>query len=203
MSECTFISMISTVSYVKVTLYILWNSCVTAKKASYLSTGIVLCCSWGLLHLSLFCLWELIWSRCPPHLCLGLLCPTSTSIQSSLPHPLAVSRSTTLGLRCWREYLSHREVAAFRLVSFLLHHLAVVLGSRLDRLPSLADSRLDTPCLSLADTSGLTLRHWDMENVSGLSHKLRHPHDVFCANQIVELYITFVLRKVFKLFHII
>lgn len=56
--------------------------------------------------------------------------------------------------------------------------------------------------VSLAETSGLTLRHWDIENVSGSSHKLRHPHDVFLANQIVKLYITFVLRKVFKLLHI-
>lgn len=46
MSECTFISMISTVSYVKATLYIILNSGLTAKKATYLCTDVVLCCGW-------------------------------------------------------------------------------------------------------------------------------------------------------------
>lgn len=50
------------------------------------------------------------------------------------------------------------------LVSFL-HLLAVVLSSRLDWLPLLADSRLDSPCLSLAETSSVTLRHRDVENI--------------------------------------
>lgn len=50
MSECTFISMISTVSYVKVTLSIILNSCWTAKKPhicvqTLFSAAVESCCT--------------------------------------------------------------------------------------------------------------------------------------------------------------
>lgn len=69
-----------------------------------------------------------------------------------------------------------------RLVSFLLHLLAVVLSSRLDRLPLLADSRLDSPRLSLAETSGVTLRHRDVENI----YKFESQNDASTQNTRLE-----------------
>lgn len=102
------------------------------------------------------------------------LLPSSTAPRAVVPNlylHTACSPSPThaFSLRHLRTAMLDGKVvpkgSCLRLVSFLLHLLALVLSSRLDRLPLLADSRLDSPRHSLAETSGVTLRHRDVENI--------------------------------------
>lgn len=75
-------------------------------------------------------------------------------------------------------------------LSFLLHLLAVVLSSRLDWLPLLADSRLDPPRLSLAETSGVTLRHRDVENI----YKFESQNEASTQNTRLEISFSWKLN---------
>ena len=144
-----------------------------------------------------FCLSEVIWSGCPPQSRRRLLCPNSTSIRPAL----------TLTHSCFlasppQDCDVGRESCFLRLVSFLLHLLAVVLSSRMDQLPLLADSRLDSLRLSLAETSGVTLRH--VENI----YKFESQNEASTQNTSMETsfslklnficYIIFVLEQGFK-----
>lgn len=87
------------------------------------------------------------------------------------------------------EKLVPQGSCCLRLASLLLHLLAVVLSSRLDWLPLLADSRLDSPRLSLAETSGVTPRHRDVENI----YKFESQNDA--STQIERLETSFSSTK--------
>lgn len=170
----------------------------TTKKTTYLCMNIVLCCSWEIVASLLFLplRGDLQWlpsSVVPravvPNLYLHSACSSSPTRIFLLRH----LRTVTLDGR-----LVLQGSCCIQLVSFLLHLLAVFLGSRLARLPSLADSRLDTPCLSLAETSGLTpqaMRCWECFKFESQTEASTQNTSSFLTIK----YFTFV----FKLFHYI